>query len=141
MFFKLELPRFLVSWTKFFQDFWLSFETRKMENRNFSIVMTSGDHWLSLARLVCTDFAGIEMFFKIELPQFLVSLKITSNKIFKRPSAAIKQKNSFLRLMAPGGPRLMLRLSIGVFSSNLDVIFKIELPQFLVSLTKNKEAF
>ena len=50
-------------------------------------------------------------------------------------------KNSFLGFMAPGGSNIDAEISISAFSSILDVIFKIELPHFLVSLTKIKEDF
>ena len=50
-------------------------------------------------------------------------------------------KNSFLGFMAPGGSKIDAEISIGAFLSILDVIFKIKLPQFLVSLTKIKEEF
>ena len=91
MFFEIELPRFLISVTIIFRNFLIVFrQEENVKPQTFHLY----NAWCSLtvsSRIGLYSFSVIEMFFKIELPHFLVSLTITSNKTFKRTSAAIKQ--------------------------------------------------
>ena len=77
LFFRIGFPRFLISVSIICQVFCECFSTgAKIKTGNFPIFTTPEVRWLPLAGLVCTDFSVIEMFFKIVLPRFLVSVTI-----------------------------------------------------------------
>jgi len=63
----------------------------KKKNASFPLNLTPGERGLSSAGLIGPKCLVIEMFFEIELPQFLFFQTITSGKILKRHSTAMKQ--------------------------------------------------